>query len=195
MNGSEWRSDEATWWDLIGRFGTAGDERFAAGMISCRRAARSGGQGLRSGHRADQGPACCSWTAGGRELGRAARQAEFRVAGLDNKPYTSKPYPPFTTSTLQQEANRKLGFTARRTMQVAQSLYENGHIPTCAPTRLTWRAWRSRRPATGSTQYGDAYLPGQPRVYVTKVKTRRKLTKRFGRPATRSPCPNSFAAN
>ena len=55
-------------------------------------------------------------------------QRPCRVAAVDDKPYSSKPYPPFTTSTLQQEANRKYGFTARNTMQVAQSLYENGHI-------------------------------------------------------------------
>ena len=72
---------------------------------------------------------CCCWTRPRAEsLAARLRKAEFRVAELEDKPYTSKPYPPFTTSTLQQEANRKLGFTARRTMQVAQSLYENGHI-------------------------------------------------------------------
>ncbi len=63
-----------------------------------------------------------------RDLAARLNRAKFEVSELENKPYTSKPYPPFTTSTLQQEGNRKLGFTARRTMQVAQSLYENGHI-------------------------------------------------------------------
>ena len=67
--------------------------------------------------------------AGGRSAGRARFAAASSAStNVEDKPYTSKPYPPFTTSTLQQEANRKLGFTARRTMQVAQSLYENGHI-------------------------------------------------------------------
>ena len=56
----------------------------------------------------------------------ARRNAAWRT--LEDRPYTTRPYPPFTTSTLQQEANRKFGFTARQTMQVAQSLYENGHI-------------------------------------------------------------------
>src|SRR6185295_11959120 len=65
--------------------------------------------------------------AGANALADRLRQAQFEVSTLDDKPYTTKPYPPFTTSTLQQEANRKLGFSARRTMQVAQALYETGH--------------------------------------------------------------------
>jgi len=60
--------------------------------------------------------------AGAAELVERLKSAEFKVASLEDKPYTSKPSPPFTTSTLQQEANRKLGFTAKRTMGVAQSL-------------------------------------------------------------------------
>ena len=61
-------------------------------------------------------------------LAERLRQTEFRVTALEVKPFTEKPKAPFTTSTLQQEANRKLGFTARRTMNAAQSLYENGFI-------------------------------------------------------------------
>ena len=61
-------------------------------------------------------------------LAERVRTGKFRVATSKTSRTRRKPYPPFTTSTLQQEANRKLGFTARRTMQVAQSLYENGHI-------------------------------------------------------------------
>ena len=54
--------------------------------------------------------------------------AEFAVTAVERKPYTRKPYPPFRTSTLQQEAGRKLRFGTRRTMSAAQSLYEGGHI-------------------------------------------------------------------
>ena len=53
---------------------------------------------------------------------------DFQVEDVEKKPVTLRPYPPFTTSTLQQEANRKLNLTVRQTMQVAQRLYEAGHI-------------------------------------------------------------------
>ena len=56
------------------------------------------------------------------------RRLPWTVTSVEEKPFTQRPAPPFTTSTLQQEANRKLRFTARRTMEVAQRLYENGLI-------------------------------------------------------------------
>jgi DNA topoisomerase-1 len=99
------------------------------------------------------------------------RAGQFRVTSVEEKPYTSKPYPPFTTSTLQQEANRKLGFTARRTMQVAQSLYENGHITYMRTdsTNLAQVAVEAARDLVTS-QYGGDYLPATPRQYKSKVK-------------------------
>jgi DNA topoisomerase I len=163
---------EATWWDLIGRFGTASDERFAAGLVSVEGRRIPAGKDFdpATGRIKDETllyldePAALG-------LAERLRTAEFRVAALDNKPYTSKPYPPFTTSTLQQEANRKLGFTARRTMQVAQALYETGHITYMRTdsTNLASVAIDAARDLV-RTQYGDAYLPASPRVYVTKVK-------------------------
>jgi DNA topoisomerase-1 len=97
--------------------------------------------------------------------------AQFRVASLEDKPFTSKPSAPFTTSTLQQEANRKLGFTAKRTMQVAQSLYETGHITYMRTdsTSLAKVAIEAARELVAS-QYGGEYLSGEVRVYQTKVK-------------------------
>ena len=95
------------------------------------------------------------------------------MAELEDKPYTTRPYPPFTTSTLQQEANRKYGFTARRTMDVAQSLYENGHITYMRTdsTTLATVAIESARQII-ARQYGKEYLPDSPRIYQTKVKKR-----------------------
>jgi DNA topoisomerase-1 len=90
---------------------------------------------------------------------------------LEVKPYVSRPYPPFTTSTLQQEANRKLGFTARRTMQAAQALYENGHITYMRTdsTNLASVAIEAARKLVAD-EYGKEYLPDSPRIYSTKVK-------------------------
>jgi DNA topoisomerase-1 len=94
-----------------------------------------------------------------------------RIVNLDDKPYTTRPYAPFTTSTLQQEANRKYGFTARHTMQVAQSLYETGHITYMRTdsTSLAAVAIEAARSLVAS-QYGEEYLPAEPRFYQTKVK-------------------------
>jgi DNA topoisomerase-1 len=99
------------------------------------------------------------------------KKATFKVSNLEDKPYSSKPYPPFTTSTLQQEANRKLSFTAKRTMQVAQSLYENGYITYMRTdsTNLATVAVEAARDLVAS-EYGKQYLPSEARTYKTKVK-------------------------
>ena len=119
-----------------------------------------------------------------------ASSGKFKCTNVEEKPYTSKPYPPFTTSTLQQEANRKLGFTARRTMQVAQSLYENGHITYMRTdsTNLAKVAIDDARRLV-SEQYGKEYLPAEPRLSNRKSRMRRKPTRRFGRPVIRSIFP------
>ena len=97
--------------------------------------------------------------------------AELTVRSVDEKPYTARPQAPFITSTLQQEAGRKLRFDARRTMQIAQRLYENGFITymrtdstTLSETALTAARDQAR------TLYGPEYVPDQPRLYAKKVK-------------------------
>src|SRR3954467_14467657 len=115
----------ATWWDIIGQFEKSNGQQLQAEIVSV------DGRKIPSGKDFDSatgklknnelmlldGEAAAA-------LAERVRTGQFRVTNVEEKPYTSKPYPPFTTSTLQQEANRKLGFTARRTMQVAQRLYE-----------------------------------------------------------------------
>jgi DNA topoisomerase I len=97
--------------------------------------------------------------------------AEFAVSSVERKPYRRSPYAPFRTTTLQQEASRKLGFSAKTTMSLAQRLYENGHITymrtdsvTLSQTAIT----AARRQAT--ELYGAEYVPDAPRVYASKVK-------------------------
>jgi DNA topoisomerase-1 len=93
-----------------------------------------------------------------------------RVLTADVKPQTLKPSPPFTTSTLQQEANRKLRFNARQTMQVAQKLYENGFITYMRTDSVTLseQAILAAR-ETILAQFGEKYLPPQARRYQTKT--------------------------
>ncbi len=106
-----------------------------------------------------------------RKLAEQLRSARFRVAGVESKPYTDRPAPPFTTSTLQQEANRKFRYPARLTMQIAQRLYENGHI-TYMRTDSTTLSEQAIQNSRGLIQklYGTDYLSPGPRQYKTNVK-------------------------
>jgi DNA topoisomerase-1 len=98
-------------------------------------------------------------------------KSQPKVSEVESKPFTQKPYAPFTTSTLQQEANRKLGFGAKRTMAVAQTLYENGFITYMRTdsTTLSDEALGAARSLI-SREFGPEYLYDQPRIYKTKVK-------------------------
>jgi len=100
-----------------------------------------------------------------------APTATFRVAKLETKPYSRRPAAPFTTSTLQQEASRKLRFSARTTMSLAQSLYENGYITYMRTdsTTLSQQAIDAAR-AQAVTLYGADSIPEKPRVYSSKSK-------------------------
>ena len=160
------------WWDLLGAFAKSSGETLEAPLVSVN------GRKIPSGKDFDSttgrlkntdlmlldGPAASG-------LAERIQSGEFRVTAVEDKPYTTKPYPPFTTSTLQQEANRKLGYTARRAMQVAQSLYENGHITYMRTdsTNLASVAVDDARKLV-NTNYGSEYLPSEPRVYKSKVK-------------------------
>ena len=96
---------------------------------------------------------------------------DAEVTSVESKPYRRSPYPPFRTSTLQQEAGRKLRFSASRTMRAAQRLYENGYITYMRTdsTSLSESAIAAARQLI-ATEFGDAYLPSRPRVYRNKVK-------------------------
>jgi DNA topoisomerase I len=99
------------------------------------------------------------------------RDVAFRVESVESDPFTERPRAPFTTSTLQQEAGRKLRFTASRTMAVAQRLYEQGYITYMRTdsTNLSEQAIAAAR-TTIRQQYGDEYLPKEARAYTRKVK-------------------------
>ncbi len=162
----------ATYWDLLGLFAKKTNESFQATLVSAdgRRIPASRDFDAATGKLKDPSLLLLD-EQGVHQLRDRLARAEFRVTNVEDKPYTSRPYPPFTTSTLQQEANRKFGFTARRTMQVAQSLYENGHITYMRTdsTNLATVAIDAARDLVAS-QYGREYLPDQPRIYRTKVK-------------------------
>ena len=98
-------------------------------------------------------------------------RGEPRVAGVEDKPYKRRPAAPFTTSTLQQEASRKLRMNPRETMRVAQGLYENGFITYMRTdsTVLSGQAVAAARSQVAEL-YGAEYVPERPRVYASKSK-------------------------
>ncbi|MCW1957931.1 MAG: type I DNA topoisomerase [Mycobacterium sp.] len=109
--------------------------------------------------------------AGAVALAGGMQGAALTVASVEEKPYTRRPYPPFMTSTLQQEAGRKLRFTSERTMSVAQKLYENGYI-TYMRTDSTTLSESAINAARNQARqlYGDEYVHPSPRQYTRKVK-------------------------
>ncbi|MFN3149768.1 type I DNA topoisomerase [Bremerella sp.] len=161
----------ATYWDLVATFEVNG-QQFDATLVEAdgKRVPSSRDFDSSTGKVNKEGLLLLD-EEGAKALLDRIKSADFSVSNLENKPYTSKPAAPFTTSTLQQEANRKLGFTARRTMQVAQSLYENGYITYMRTdsTNLAQVAIDASRKLVES-EYGKDYLPEKPRVYSSKVK-------------------------
>jgi DNA topoisomerase I len=169
----------ATWHDLLGTFsprdGAAdGGEggAFEADLVSADGLRVPSGKDFDATTGRPQGEGLLLLDeAGAAVLAERVRGAEFRVTAVEEKPYVSRPAPPFTTSTLQQEANRKLGFSARRTMRVAQSLYDSGHITYLRTdsTHLAGVAIEAARELVRA-EYGERFLPKEPRTYESKVK-------------------------
>ncbi|HEY8602918.1 type I DNA topoisomerase [Tsuneonella suprasediminis] len=102
---------------------------------------------------------------------KAVEEGRFTVEDVETKPLKRNPAPPFTTSTLQQEAARKLGFSASHTMRCAQSLYEAGAITYMRTdgVQMDGSAISAARKAI-SDRYSGHYLPEKPRIYQTKAK-------------------------
>ena len=101
----------------------------------------------------------------------ALSDTSYAVRSVESKPYRRQPYAPFRTTTLQQEASRKLGMSASSAMSVAQRLYENGFITYMRTdsTTLSGAAIEAARSQVREL-YGAEYLPDSPRAYTTKVK-------------------------
>ena len=104
-------------------------------------------------------------------LASGLSETSYDVRSVESKPYRRSPYAPFRTTTLQQEASRKLGMSASVTMSVAQRLYENGHITYMRTdsTTLSGGAVGAARDQVREL-YGAEYLPDAPRTYASKVK-------------------------
>jgi DNA topoisomerase-1 len=163
----------ATFWDLVARFATSSGQEFAAELVTVEGRKIPSGVDFDTSTGKLRNPEQFALLdePGVHALAERLAKSEFRVISVDETPWRSRPYAPFTTSTLQQEANRKLGFTARHTMRLAQSLYENGHITYMRTdsTNLARVAIDAARDLVKS-EYGKEYLPDDPRHYSSKVK-------------------------
>jgi DNA topoisomerase-1 len=157
----------AQWWDLLATFDP---DSFEARLVSLdgRRVATGrdfGSDGKLRGeaHQLDEDAA--------RSLAERLEGSSFRVARVERKPYVRRPSPPFMTSTLQQEASRKLRYSAQTTMRLAQRLYENGYITYMRTdsTTLSESALTAAR-AQATSLFGADYVPPEPRRYERKVK-------------------------
>ncbi|MER5470373.1 type I DNA topoisomerase [Streptomyces sp. NPDC002935] len=167
----------AEYWDLNGTFGTGrtGDASDPSNLVA--RLTSVDGKRVAQGRDFDSlGQIKSANTlhldeTNARALAAALQDTNFAVRSVESKPYRRSPYAPFRTTTLQQEASRKLGFGAKSTMQVAQKLYENGFITYMRTdsTTLSDTAIKAAR-AQVTQLYGADYLPAQPRTYAGKVK-------------------------
>jgi DNA topoisomerase I len=106
-----------------------------------------------------------------RGLASRLEQSDFSVSRVERKPYSRRPSAPFMTSTLQQEASRKLRFSAQTTMRIAQRLYENGYITYMRTDSTTLSESALVAARTQAAQlYGDDHVPAEPRRFERKVK-------------------------
>ncbi|MGP3772872.1 type I DNA topoisomerase [Streptomyces sp. SDT5-1] len=169
----------AEYWDLTGTFATgrAGDPSDPS-SLTARLSAVDGkriaqGRDFDSLGRLKAGSANTLHLdeANARALAAALEDTRFSVRSVESKPYRRSPYAPFRTTTMQQEASRKLGFGAKATMQVAQKLYENGFITYMRTDSTTLSDTAVAAARSQVTQlYGSDYLPDKPRTYAGKVK-------------------------
>jgi DNA topoisomerase I len=157
----------AEWWDLLATFDP---DSFEARLVSVdgQRVAQGRDFGPDGKLRGDARPLDEQEARG---LASRLDGSSFSVARVERKPYVRRPSPPFMTSTLQQDASRKLRFTAQTTMRLAQRLYENGYITYMRTdsTTLSESALTAAR-EQASSLFGADYIPPEPRRYERKVK-------------------------
>ncbi|MET4059792.1 DNA topoisomerase-1 [Arthrobacter sp. UYP6] len=161
----------ASYWDLLGTFATGAAESFKAKLVAVDGARVATGKDFSDLGQLKAKSVAHLDEAAATSLAANLESSSFTVRSVDTKPYTRRPAAPFTTSTLQQEAGRKLRYSSKVTMQVAQRLYENGYITymrTDSPALSDQAINAARRQA--SELYGPEYVPEARRVYKGKSK-------------------------
>jgi DNA topoisomerase-1 len=161
----------AQYWDVDGTFATADGSQFQATLVVLDGRRVASGKDFDEDGKLNRAEVFVLNAEQAKALALALPSSSFRVESVEQKPNRRTPPPPFMTSTLQQEASRKLRFSSARTMRAAQDLYEAGHI-TYMRTDSTTLSDTALTAARNLIQelYGKEYLPPQPRAYANKVK-------------------------
>ncbi len=167
------RFKTSDWWNLAANFTTGDGEEFTAALHSYR------GRRLVTGKDFDRTTGQLKAAKNtilldqdqAEHLVEELRSCDWQIGTVEEKPSRSQPWPPFTTSTLQQDAYRRLRFSAKHTMRTAQRLYEGGYITYMRTdsTSLSSEALTAARKLI-KARFGPEYLPDKPRIYKTKVK-------------------------
>lgn len=164
----------ANYWDLTGTFSTAKQEEFTAKLSAVDGARVATGKDFGDDgvlKAASKAKVAHLDEANAHSLAEALKDSTFAVRSVETKPYTRRPAAPFTTSTLQQEAARKLRFSSRSTMQVAQRLYENGYITYMRTDSVALSTQAINAARTQANElYGPEFVPSSPRNYASKSK-------------------------
>ncbi len=193
----------ANWWDLEGTFevaapggvGDAEGRRFAATLVSVGGVPVATGRDFSETGELKSSRLALVDEAAVTDLARRLEGQPFVVRSVTEKPYRRSPAPPFMTSTLQQEASRKLRFGAQRTMQVAQRLYEQGWITYMRTdsTTLSDEALTAARRQVAEL-YGAQFVPARPRRYERKVKNAQEAHEAIRPAGERFRTPDQAAA-
>ena len=167
------RFRSASWWGIDGTFSNAAAPAgFGAAQVSLAGTAIATGKDFdEQGARTGKSEVRVLGEEEATSVAGALAGQTFTVSSVTERPFRRSPAPPFMTSTLQQEAGRKLRFSAQRAMQVAQRLYEQGYITYMRTdsTTLSDEALSAAR-NQAREMYGDAFVPDAPRRYERKVK-------------------------
>ncbi len=166
------RFRSATWWGIEGTFTRASASAFGASLVTLGGTAVATGKDFdEQGAQSAKGAVRVLAEEEAISVADALVGQTFTVKSVTSRPFRRSPAAPFMTSTLQQEAGRKLRFSAQRAMQVAQRLYEQGFITYMRTdsTTLSDEALTAAH-AQARERYGDAYVPEAPRRYERKVK-------------------------
>ena len=160
----------ASYWDVAATVSTKAGENFAARVTKLGESKLAQGRDFDDNGKLTNGATVLDEQTA-TALARALEFSTPTVASIEPKPYTRRPAAPFTTSTLQQEAGRKLRLGSRDAMRVAQSLYQNGHITYMRTDSISLSAQAvSAARAQAASLYGDQSIPSTPRTYQSKVK-------------------------